>query len=213
MATLARGGTPLTPPCRFALTRLNRSEFSETDSLGHPSVTGLDNPLRAAFGVSASPASARVRSWDVATMGGSCRFRHRDAGRRRTSIPRAFSLMTESACESSTRCAPARCILASVRATMRRREPSRFDVEHPSTRRERTPDSAAVKYPAMVRQPAEGVVHMLGEQSTSVSDRIQGEWETCEVSRRVTQPRRVARGGPPLGARIHPRNGSIFSPT
>ena len=32
----------------------------------------------------------------------------------------------------------------------------------------------------MVREPA-GVVHMLGEQSTSVSDRIQGEWETREV--------------------------------
>ena len=32
----------------------------------------------------------------------------------------------------------------------------------------------------MVRQPA-GVVHMLGEQSTSASDVIQGEWETREV--------------------------------
>ena len=37
-----------------------------------------------------------------------------------------------------------------------------------------------LQYPAMVRQPA-GVVHMLGEQSTSVSDAIQGEWETREV--------------------------------
>ena len=32
----------------------------------------------------------------------------------------------------------------------------------------------------MVRQPA-GVVHMLGEQSASVCDGIQGEWETREV--------------------------------
>ena len=63
---------------------------------------------------------------------------------------------------------------------MRRREPSRFDVEQPSTRRERTPDSVAVQYAATVPQPA-GVVHMLGEQSTSVSDRIQGEWETREI--------------------------------
>ena len=65
-------------------------------------------------------------------------------------------------------------------ASARRREPSRLDVDHPSIRRERTPNSTAVQYPAMVGQPA-GVVHMLGEQSTSVSDAIQGEWETREV--------------------------------
>ena len=46
--------------------------------------------------------------------------------------------------------------------------------------RQRTPEFAAVQYLAVVRQPA-GVVQMLGEQSTSVSDRIQGEWETREV--------------------------------
>ena len=33
---------------------------------------------------------------------------------------------------------------------------------------------------SMVRQPT-GVVHMLGEQFTSVSDGIQGEWVTREV--------------------------------
>ena len=80
---------------------------------------GLENQVRAAFDVGASPASAQVRSWDVATMGESCRFRHRHAGRRCTSIPPASGVMTESACGSSTRCAPARCSPASVRATMR----------------------------------------------------------------------------------------------
>ena len=81
--------------------------------------------------------------------------------------------MTESACGSSTRRAPARCGLASILATMRHREPSRLDVDHPSVRQERTLNSTAVQYPAMVRQPA-GVVHMLGKQSTSVSDAHSG---------------------------------------
>ena len=141
---------------------------------------GLEKRMSVAFGVGASPASAQVRSRVVATMDETCRFRHRRAGRRCTLIPPASGLMTESACGSSTHCFPARSSLASVRAAMRRREPSRLDVEHPSMRREQTRDSAAVQYLAMVRQPA-GVVDMLGEQSTSVSDGIQGAWETCEV--------------------------------
>ena len=113
-------------------------------------VTGLDNPVSASFGAGASPESAHVRLWDVATMGSSCRFRHRHAGRRRTSIPRAFGLMTDPACGFSTRSTPARCGLASVRETIRPRELSRIDIEHPSMRREGIPDSAE----AIRREPA-----------------------------------------------------------
>ena len=45
---------------------------------------------------------------------------------------------------------------------------------------------------------------MLAEQLTSMSDNIEGEWETREVYvvGERTQPQRVARGGPPLGAWI-----------
>ena len=70
--------------------------------------------------------------------------------------------------------------LASVRITMRRRGlPTRCRT--PSTNhRERTSNSDAVQYSAIVLHP-EGVVPMLGEQPTSASDRIQGEWETREV--------------------------------
>ena len=63
---------------------------------------------------------------------------------------------------------------------MHHREPSPLDVELPSVRRERTADSAAVQYSAMLQQPA-GVVHMPGEQSPPVSDRSWVEWETREV--------------------------------
>ena len=124
-------------------------------------VTGLDNQVSAAFGDGASPASAQVRLWDVATMGSSCRFRRRHPGRRRTSIPRAFGLMTDPACGFSTRCTPARCGLASVRATIRPRELSRIDVELPSMRRERTPDSAeATRWdPALARRRPRGARH------------------------------------------------------
>lgn len=83
----------------------------------------------------------------------SCGFRHRHAGKRCTSIPPVSGLMTVAACGSSTRYVPARYSPASVRATMRRRGPSRLDVEHPSMRGERTPESAAVQYLAMFRQP------------------------------------------------------------
>lgn len=147
---------------------------------------GLDDQAKAAFDVDASPSSAQVRLRVVATLVGPCRFRHAHGGRRYTSIPPAFGLMTESACGPSTRPAPARCSLASILATMRHREPSRLDVNHPSIRRERTLNSAEGRYPAMVRQPA-GVVYMLGKQSTSVSDAIQD-------SGRVGDPRGLRRG-------------------
>lgn len=112
-------------------------------------------------------------------MGESCRIRYWHARRRCTSIPPAFGLMTYSARGFSNRCALARCDLAAVRATVHCLEPSPLDVEHPSMRRERTADSApAVQYSAMVQRPG-GVVHMPGEQSTSVSDPIRREWETC----------------------------------
>ena len=42
-------------------------------------ITGPDNPVCAAIGVGASPASAQVRSSVVATIAGPCRFRHRRA--------------------------------------------------------------------------------------------------------------------------------------
>ena len=153
---------------------------------GMGAAIGLDDQVKAAFDVGASPASAQMRLRFVATLVGPCRFRHGHGGRRYTSIPPAFGLMTESACGSSTRRAPARCGLASILATMRHREPSRLDVDHPSVRQERTLNSTAVQYPAMVRQPA-GVVHMLGKQSTSVSDAIQD-------SGRVGDPRGLRRG-------------------
>ena len=122
-------------------------------------VTGLEYSIGTGLAVGVSPASAQVRPWDIATMGESCRCCHRHARRRCTWIPPESGLMTEAACGSSTRCAPARCCLASVRSTLRRREPSRLDVDHRSMRRERTPDSAAVQYLAMVRQPSGGGAH------------------------------------------------------
>ena len=129
---------------------------------GHPSVIGLENRVSSLGSASATPGRANLRTKIAFVFVRPAPFRHGCAPSRHALTPTAFGLMTESACGSSTRHAPARCGLASVRSTMRRREPSRLDVEHPSMRRKRTQDSATVQYAAMVRQPA-GVVHMLGE--------------------------------------------------
>ena len=103
------------------------------------------------------------------------------ARRRCTWIPPESGLMTEAACEFSTRCRPARCCLASVRATIRCREPSRLDVEHPSMRREQTQDSRAVQYPAMVRPPCRcrGPCTMAPNREAAVSLRLVQPGATC----------------------------------
>ena len=86
--------------------------------------------------------------------------------------------MTEFACGSFTRCDPAPCgsRVGAYHNTSQRALPAqcRTPVNEPPRANSGFRQSTVVRHGSAYRE----MVHMLGEQSASVSDRIQGEWET-----------------------------------